>query len=121
MGTLSGGRTLLRRSHENVGVLVHQCKDQGHFVHLQVFPVYDMDVTTMGQGFPDVENEKEITFRIVVGHGSAAIISRFFDLTTPKVIATNLWVDSGQEVWVSTNRPNRSLVHGTTSLTPVPF
>ena len=126
MTSLSEGRTLLSRAHANIGVKVH-CADgarSGHFVHLQALPVMDMDanVTLETDGFVAVVNDDAmVTFRIVVGCTTEALIVRVPVFTVPTTLAVNLWVQPGEEIWMSTSHPRKFVVNGTTSHRPMPM
>lgn len=103
-----------------MGVLVHKNYEGGHFVHLQIFPVYNMDTNTPQDGFINID-EEQVSFRVTIGHEPHALASKFPPPTSSKTLGVNLWVDAGQEIWISTSRANKYIVNGTTSKQPTPI
>jgi len=116
---LSEGLTLLNRPHAGPGTFVHR-ESYGAFVHLYVAEALDMGATPPADAA--VIDRAEDTMRVTVGRGETAIKLTLSppDLRVPKCVVPNLWVEAGDEVWVSSSRPGRYLAYGCATKRPMP-
>lgn len=117
---LSEGMTLLDRPHAGPGAFVHR-EGYGAFVHLYVAEALEMAAAPAADAV--VVEQGGDTLRVTVGRGATAIkltLSPPEDLKCPKCVVPNLWVDAGDEVWVSASRPGRYLAYGCATKRPMP-
>ena len=92
----------------------------GAFVHLYVAEALDMAAAPPADAV--AVDPAEDTLRVTVGRGETAIKLTLCppDLSCPKCVVPNLWVDAGDEVWVSSSRPGRYLAYGCATKRPMP-
>tara|TARA_B100000683_G_scaffold90820_2_gene89989 strand:- start:496 stop:855 length:360 start_codon:yes stop_codon:yes gene_type:complete len=118
MATLSEGRTALTRHHNNVGVKVHACSAlNGEFVHLQCVPM--VDLSTADAVVVQREQAEQVSFRIMIGDATEAMQVTLPMPTVSQTLCTNIWLWHGEEVWVSSSKPNMYMMQGTTSTAPI--
>ena len=102
----------MTRGFNGPGVLVHKAsKDE--YVTLMSAPVQDMDGD---RGDRHTDNQPKV--RISVGRYATALhVSVSVD--SVKVVAPNLPVGAGDEIWVACSIPNEFLIYGFTSKRPI--
>ena len=115
--TLSEGRVQLTRNHSNCGVTVHTGQ-HGEFVHLRCVPTKSLNENAEGQDMVMIERE-DVSFRVTIGNEANVIVLHFNSLTHMVKLLDNLWVEAGEQVWVSTSKPNAHLVMGYTTRKPI--
>ena len=114
---LSEGMTALTRGHNGPGVCVHS-ESNGAYVNLRIAMYIDLESNAdQNPAVVDVPEER-VTLRLAVGKQTHALIVPLHLDTRPCDVCNNLWVDGGQEVWISTSHPTRHIVYGFTSKTP---
>lgn len=106
---LSEGFTPLTRTHNGPGVLVHRAS-VGAFVTLYKTRYCSLD------GPSEEGPVGEGTLRLTVGHANIGLISNMYD-STP-YICENMWVDAGDEIWVSASITHTMAVYGFTAALP---
>ncbi len=109
--SLTEGYVFLTRNFNGPGSLVHTAsKDE--YVTLMAAPVQDMDGDLVARN-----DNQQAKVRITVGRCATALhVSVLSDGV--KVIAPNLPVFAGDEVWVACSAPNEFLIYGFTSKRP---
>tara|TARA_B100001063_G_C16577582_1_gene459122 strand:- start:86 stop:379 length:294 start_codon:yes stop_codon:yes gene_type:complete len=89
--------------------MVHAA-ERNQFVHLRIVPTIDLDEEAVM-----VVGEEMLNFRVSVGHASNVMTMKFDVVNQPTSLIDNLWVEMGEEVWVSTSHPKHFLLFGFTS------
>lgn len=116
---LSEGLTLLDRPHAGPGAFVHR-EGYGAFVHLYVAEALDMAALPPADAV--VIDQAEDTLRVTVGRGATAIqltLRPPEEVKCPRCVVPNLWVEAGDEVWISSSRPGRYLAYGCATKRPL--
>lgn len=114
---LSEGIVRLTRPHQGPGVKVHAPMLDGGFVTLSAAMCIQLDdPDAQANNNPGCE---EAIIRVTIGNASDAFVVPVPTRTTPVTLLSNVWVDPGQEVWVSTSVPNRHAVYGFAAAHPV--
>ena len=109
--SLSEGYVFLTRNFNGPGVLVHTAIED-EYVTLMAAPVQDMDGDFVARN-----DNQQTKVRINVGRCAMALhLSVLSDGV--KVIAPNLPVLVGDELWVACSAPNEFLIYGFTSKRP---
>ena len=119
---LSEGLTLLNRPHAGPGTFVHR-ESYGAFVHLYVAEALDMAADHAERvDAVVVEQREDDTLRVTVGQGATAIkltLNPPKEVKCPRCVVPNLWVDAGDEVWISSSHPGRYLAYGCATKRPL--
>lgn len=90
--------------------------DRDQFVHLRVVPTIDLDSNDEQAVVVADEALRKPSFRVSIGHSSNVMVMNFDeDITNATRLIDNLWVETGEEVWISTSHPNSFLAFGFTS------
>lgn len=112
---LSRGRTLLERTHDQIGTVVHEAFEVGEYVHLSLFRV----TNAPPDGFQDVSGVKGgLTVRVTVGEHAETLVFEMQESALNGVVPliTNLYVEPYEKILMSVSRPAVSVaVHGFTS------
>ena len=115
MQSISEELVLLSRPHQGPGVLVHS-EVTGGFVTLSAIRACNLDdanqaEANLAQGGADggENNNDNGKCRITIGHRKIAM---YINLSDAKTLISNVWVNAGEEVWMSTSRPNHHAVYG---------
>lgn len=107
MQSISEHLVLLSRPHQGPGVLVHSAQ-AGGFVTLWGIRACNLDDEDRAPN--ENNNAQNATCRITIGHRKIAIhVALTYD---SKMLISNLWVNPGEEVWVSTSQPKYHAVYG---------
>ena len=109
MQSITENLVLLSRPHQGPGVLVHS-EQHGGFVTLSAIRACNLDDDQRAPGNAVVEDPAQnARCRITIGHRKIAI---YVSLSDSKTLISNIWVDQGEEVWVSTSHPQQHAVYG---------
>ena len=122
MTTLSEGRVVLTRNHESPGVLVHT-ETRGGFLSLQcvlhncIDDNQPNDVVVV-----DPTNERNnVSFKMIIGTSPNALFFQFESITSAQTLIQNIWINSGEQVWITTSHPRCYIVHGVSMQRPLAF
>ena len=105
---LSEGVTILTRSHSGPGILVHR-EAVGRFVSLYRVPALQLE----GAGETKMDDVPQ-TLRVSMGTRAVAL-SLTCHGENSHLILKNVWMEAGEEMWISTNHTNTSCVYGVCS------
>ena len=109
---LSEGAVFIKRNIQTCGELVHQ-PQRTEFLTLFTKRANPHDSNTNELVVVDAA---ETTFKLVIGKREYAVFAPLVDLHTP--IIENFVVYEGEQVWVSTNNPNKYIVYGFVTRSP---
>lgn len=115
---LSNGRTLLKRNHSTSGIMVHDAGEHGRFVNLYCTSAHDID-NNSDWLLDVVNNDDSPSLRISIGMDNVQMCTK---LTTPEActqIAKNIYVHPHEQIWISCSSPNKFVVHGIVTKTPL--
>ena len=118
--SLSEGTVLLTRPHNGPGVRVHS-ESEGAFLHLSCAPAYDLDDATTAHEPPTTtakDASNITTLRVAVGNASACLAMPVQNGEGEQILVSNMWVDAGCEVWMSTSDVRKHVVYGFTTSKP---
>ena len=108
---LSRGRTPLRRKHDQVGTVVHEAEQEGHYVHLTVGRYAALDTE---RTFTVIQNNDDdaINVRITVGESEHALMLDLnrTSLATFRPLINNLYVEPYERVVISVSDPSANIV-----------
>ena len=111
---LSEGLTHLTHSHAGPGTFVHR-QGNGAFVHIYIAEALDLanNNSLAAQDAVLVEEAPENdTLRVTVGRSDVALTITLQDLLFPRCVIRNLWVNTENEIWMSSSRPGKYVAYG---------
>ena len=101
---ITEGFVLLTRALNTPGQRVHTAQN-GHFVHLATDLVHTHN--------HDAAREGNVTFHIFIGNREHGIQRQIVGGIGQ--LLSNMYIESGEEVWVSTSCPDQFVIHGFTT------
>ena len=102
---ITNGFVLLTRNTNTPGQRVHVAQNN-HFVHLNT------DFVHTNQNVNDTR-EEDVFFHIFIGNREGGIKKCIKG--GAGVLLSNMWIETGEEVWVNTSCPNTFIIHGFTT------
>ena len=104
---LSEGISLLQLGHNSAGLPIHKAR-QDEFISIKVVQAkcLDEDIVVINN-----ENEAQRYFRVTIGEATFALIFK----EEEGIIAEDIPVYAGEEVWVTCSSPRKFVMFGTTN------